>query len=68
MNIIILLPFIYMFILLLVLLPLLFVKKQSYKCTGKNIVLLIPTFNDEKNIVDVLKVYYLRNMRIIYQC
>lgn len=55
MNIIILLPFIYMFILLLVLLPLLFVKKQSYKCTGKNIVLLIPTFNDEKNIVDVLK-------------
>lgn len=55
MNIITLLPFMYMFILLLVLLPLLFVKKQSEKCTGKNAVLIIPTFNDEKNILDVLK-------------
>ena len=54
MNIIILLPFMYMFILLLVLLPFLFVKKQSDKCTGKHVVLIIPTFNDEKNILDVL--------------
>lgn len=54
MNIIILLPFIYMFILLLILLPLLFVNRKPVKCTGKNVVLIIPTFNDENIILDVL--------------